>query len=542
MRSRMGHSLGYLAVVPLGIGALSLLDTAGINIPNQPGVLLLAVAFGGYRGGSVIGLAGALVHVLYTALFFSDPHHAFHYSSDNFARVMVIALVAPAMGLMVGLLRREADRLLAQQKTNERELANLNADLERRVATRTEELLEARDIAEAAQTKAQQSEERLRDFAGIGSDWWWEQDENLCFSFFSSAAFNGSREIAATHLGKTRREMGNAVLSDAEWDAHEAILTAHQPFRNLITKRIARGGKPSYTSTGGNPVFDAAGNFRGYRGTARDVTAEVLAELELERRVAARTEEVHALQGELLQQERRTTLDHLIATVSHEMRNPLSAIHNSTYSLTQMIDKSDMLAHRQLGRIDRSVQRCENFIGQLVEYSYIRQRRRRTVTLDTWLVEVLDDLSVPADIALHRSLACDKAPISADPESLHRVIVHLVENAFQAIAEVSTGAAAAPETGQTAHPAWRVAVESRYVGEHAEIVITDNGPGMAPDILSHIFEPLFSTKAFGAGLGLPLVKQILDFHGGSIAVTSDVGRGTRVVVSLPLAASGAIAA
>jgi PAS domain S-box-containing protein len=534
MRSRTGRSLGYLAVVPLGIGALSALDAAGINIPNQPGVLLLAVAYSAYRGGNIIGLASAAIHVFYTALFFSDPHHVFHYSSDNFARVVVIALVAPAMGLMVGMLRREADRLLARQKMSERDLAALNADLERRVAARTAELLEARDVAEAAQAKAQQSEERLRDFAKIGSDWWWEQDENLRFSFFSSAAFNGSRATAESHLGKTRREVGNAVLSDAEWEAHDATLAARQPFRNLVTKRVAADGKTAYTSTGGEPVFDHAGNFRGYRGTARDVTAEVLAELELERRVAARTEEVHALQRELLQQERRTTLDHLTATVSHEMRNPLSAIRNSAYSMTQMIEMADPRVRRQLDRIERSVQRCENFIAQLVEYSHIRQLRRRDVTLDTWLAEVLDELPVPADIAIQRSLACGSASISADSESLRRVVVQLLENAFQAMAGVNAG--------QPPRQPWCVAIESHRLDDRTEIAIIDNGPGMPSDVLNRIFEPLFSTKAFGAGLGLPLVKQIVDFHGGGITVTSETGHGTRVVVSLPLSATAAIAA
>src|ERR1700687_1210653 len=99
------HHWWPLAVVPLSIAALSALGAVGVNIPNQPGVLLLAVAFCAYRGGGTVGLAGAAIHMLYSALFFSDAQHLFAYSNDNLARAVVIAVVAPAMGLMVGMLR-----------------------------------------------------------------------------------------------------------------------------------------------------------------------------------------------------------------------------------------------------------------------------------------------------------------------------------------------------------------------------------------------------------------------------------------------------
>jgi len=150
MNVRLGAGLRYLAVLPVAITALSTAGYLGIEIPNQPGVLLLAVVYCAYRGGLGVGLVGAALHILYTAVFFSDPGQLFAYSHANMIRAIVIALVAPAMATMVGLLRHEADQLLAREKLSEAKLTKLNAELEARVAARTMEAVLARDLAERA--------------------------------------------------------------------------------------------------------------------------------------------------------------------------------------------------------------------------------------------------------------------------------------------------------------------------------------------------------------------------------------------------------
>src|SRR5260221_6922366 len=107
------RKLLYLAVVPAAIAVLHAVEVLGFPIPNQPGALLLAVVFCAYRGGLAIGLVGAAMHMVNSAVFFSSDGHLFTYSEKNLERLLIIVVVAPAMAAMVGLLRREADRRLA---------------------------------------------------------------------------------------------------------------------------------------------------------------------------------------------------------------------------------------------------------------------------------------------------------------------------------------------------------------------------------------------------------------------------------------------
>jgi signal transduction histidine kinase len=111
------------------------------------------------------------------------------------------------------------------------------------------------------------------------------------------------------------------------------------------------------------------------------------------------------------------------------------------------------------------------------------------------------------------------------------VIVNLVDNAAQSVPD-----------GERASRDLHISVATRQHGDSIEIAVCDTGSGIAPDVLPRIFEPLFSTKSFGTGLGLPTVKQIVEQHGGKIELSSELGVGTRAVVRLPLARSEEIAA
>ncbi len=364
---------------------------------------------------------------------------------------------------------------------------------------------------EASQARLEDSEMRFRDFAETASDWFWEQDENLRFAYLSDPVTQ-SGLTPLSHIGKTRREVVFDGVTEEQWRAHDADLAARRPFQNFRFQRKSATGEFRHISVSGKPYFDETGRFRGYRGTARDITAEVMTELELARRVEERTAELKRAQEELLRGERLSVLGQLTATVAHELRNPL-------------------VLDRPLSRIERSIGRCDGIVTDLLDYARSRQLQLAPQVLDRWLGEILDEQKLPNRVWLTRDLAAPGVVASFDPDRLRRVIVNLLDNAAQSVLD-----------GERVSRDLQITVATRQHGDSIEIAVSDTGPGIAPDVLPRIFEPLFSTKSFGTGLGLPTVKQIVEQHGGEIELSSELGVGTRAVVRLPLPRSEEIAA
>jgi signal transduction histidine kinase len=154
---------------------------------------------------------------------------------------------------------------------------------------------------------------------------------------------------------------------------------------------------------------------------------------------------------------------------------------------------------------------------------------------DAWLTDVLADYDMQETIALRRELGAGGAMARLDSGRLQRVFVNLIDNARDAIREAM---AAAKDPLRS--PA--VTVRTRVDGRRIAVAVEDNGSGIPAEVLPKIFEPLFSTKGFGIGLGLPTVKQIIEQHHGEIDVTSPPGQGTTVTFWLPLAVGQELAA
>jgi diguanylate cyclase (GGDEF)-like protein/PAS domain S-box-containing protein len=133
-----------------------------------------------------------------------------------------------------------------------------------------------RELVSARALRA--SEERFRHLAELSSDWYWEQDENFRFTFMSGALRERTGIDAEQHLGKTRWELPEQHVTEEQWRQHRAQLEHHLPFRDFVMRRPDRNGRAHWVSISGEPVFDAAGRFAGYRGIGRDITAHVLAD------------------------------------------------------------------------------------------------------------------------------------------------------------------------------------------------------------------------------------------------------------------------
>lgn len=262
----------------------------------------------------------------------------------------------------------------------------------------------------------------------------------------------------------------------------------------------------------------------------RDITARKRAEEalvrhheRLEELVEERSRDLENAQRELVRSERLAAIGQLTGTVSHELRNPLGTIRSSFAIVGNHLQTSHGPVARALERIDRNIDRCVTIIDELLAYTRVRDVHLEAVVIDDWLTDLVVDEEVPHTISVVVDCRSGRS-VFIDRERLRRAILNILQNAWQAFTESEHDAAQAT-----------VAVSTQVVDGRLELSVADNGPGIPEDIRERIFDPLFSTKSFGVGLGLPLVRQIVEQHGGDIRVDTALGVGTTLIITLPLA-------
>ena len=246
----------------------------------------------------------------------------------------------------------------------------------------------------------------------------------------------------------------------------------------------------------------------------------------LRKKLKERSDELEVAQDELIRKERLAVLGKLIATVSHELRNPLGTIRSSIFSLGEKLRNRSLGVERILDRADRNVLRCDRIIEELLDYSRTRNPILETTALDEWVEEFLNETVTPDGIILQKDLRSG-AKARLDREWLRRCLQNVINNAFQAMLEKMREQ---PLTTPVKHT---LTVSTQLSNERIEIRIADTGTGISDEELPKIFTPLHSTRGFGVGLGLPIVNQLMQSHRGGVEVSSEPGCGTTVTLWLP---------
>jgi two-component system, NtrC family, sensor histidine kinase HydH len=218
--------------------------------------------------------------------------------------------------------------------------------------------------------------------------------------------------------------------------------------------------------------------------------------------------------------ERLAALGQLSAGLAHEIRNPLSTIKASAEMLSKNMASDDGVAHEMAGFISSEVDRTNGLVTRFLDFA-----RPLVLRLEkTEIAEVIDEAvaevekhTPPLDVSIYKNYSPDIPPFLLDRQLMERVLYNLLLNAAQA----------SPPQGS-------ITVKTRQIGETVEIGVIDRGSGIAPKDRESIFNPFYTTKSSGVGLGLAIVSKIVDEHGGQITVESEPGAGSVFRVFLPI--------
>lgn len=235
-------------------------------------------------------------------------------------------------------------------------------------------------------------------------------------------------------------------------------------------------------------------------------------------------------QDALVKKGRMEQMGQLTATIAHELRNPLGAVRTSAFLIERKIKGKELGIEPQIARINNGVTRCDDIITQLLDFSRSKKLSCRSENLDKWLEKIVSEEAshLPAVVAIDCLLGMKDVEVPFDPSRLQRAIINLVSNASEAM--VGNG----DDPSRYAVDAPRITIATKIIDQFAMISVKDNGPGITPENLEKIREPLFTTKSFGTGLGLPAVDQIVIQHGGVLEIFSEPGQGATFTIKLPL--------
>jgi PAS domain S-box-containing protein len=486
------YAIGVLSIV----AALAASKMAVADLHTEPFVslFLCAIMFVAWFCGFGPGLLSTVLGLLAFDYYLVPPVNSFAVAADEITRLVLFSTAALFVNLLSAA-QRNATRSLERSR---------------------DDLLAAIEDQRRTEEELRRSEQRFRDFAETASDWFWETGPDF-------RLINVSREsaMAAGRIGKTIWEFATDVEEEPEkWRLHRGTLDAHAAFRGFRFRAMLADGSPIYFAASGKSVFDAAGNFLGYRGVASDVTATVRAEQAEAALQEARADLAHAT--------RVTTLGELTASIAHEVNQPLAAIVANAEACLRWLDRGTPnmdAARRSVEWVINDGNRAAEVIGR------VRALAAKTSTDKSELDinEVINEVRtlMRRELSDHRvSLRMELGPVAmmvrADRVQLQQVIINLVMNGIEAMQPVTDRL--------------RELVIRSQLNEANQVVVMvqDRGLGISADDADRLFSAFFTTKSNGLGLGLSICRSIIEGHGGRLSAFRNSGPGATFQFTLPL--------
>ncbi|MBI2385024.1 MAG: HAMP domain-containing protein [Elusimicrobia bacterium] len=310
-----------------------------------------------------------------------------------------------------------------------------------------------------------------------------------------------------------------------------------QPIR-ILKEAADRLGKGQFEDlpevvTTNDEIGDLAQTFLGMSESLKEKTGELIhakQELEkftkfLEKRVDSRTRELKAAQDELIKKERLAAIGQMASVVGHEIRNPLAVINNSIYFIKTKLGtggEPDAKITKHIKIIESEIQQANGIINEILTYSRQRELQLEKVRINDWLEELLSVYPFPAHIQVDKHFDPANPHVEIDKTEMQQAVRNLIGNGIEVMP--------APKGGKVTIRT--IIPEAGWV----RVDIADAGSGIPQDVLDKIFAPFFTTKARGTGLGLAVVRKVVDHHKGKVDVESTVGVGTTFKLYIPTTA------
>ncbi|MBI2485738.1 MAG: PAS domain S-box protein [Deltaproteobacteria bacterium] len=406
------------------------------------------------------------------------------------------------LGLMVVLYRQPVRNLNIAESMLQIFGVRASAELERK---RAEEALK-------------ESEEKFRNLVEQTNDWVWEIDRNGAFTYVNPKVYEIVGYEPEEILGKTTFDFMSSEEVKRFGEVISSFISMQKPFFRLEKTLIHRDGRLVFFETSGAPIVDSNGALHGYRGIARDVT------------------ERKRIEEELLKAQKLESLGVLAGGIAHDFNNLLTAILGNI-SLVKMYGNPEDKAYKRLTEAEKASLRARDLTQQLLTFSKGGAPVKK-VTLTKELVrESANFAQRGSNVRCEFSIAKDLWPLEVDEGQISQVINNLVINAQQAMPQggvIKIIAENVSRGEQTIHLGSIVNGILLKEGKYVRITVEDHGIGIPEEHLSKIFDPYFTTKQKGSGLGLAVTYSIIRNHDGYIGVESKLGVGTKFYIYIPV--------
>jgi two-component system NtrC family sensor kinase len=269
------------------------------------------------------------------------------------------------------------------------------------------------------------------------------------------------------------------------------------------------------------------------------------------------TESLLEAQEELVRKEKLAILGQLAGSVGHELRNPLGVINNAIYFLKTIMPDADETVKEYLNIINDEVLTSERIVSDLLDFARTKTPQKSPVTVGELITQSLKKCKVPENVTVEAYIPETLPEVIVDPMQMGQVFQNLITNALQAMPEGGELRVAARSTRdegrgvkkdegretrdegvlRLSDQSGRSSSVSREQGglpSSIEIFVTDTGEGIKPENMAMLFQPLYTTKARGIGLGLTVSKSLTEENGGRLEAASRLGKGTTFTVILPI--------